>query len=258
MACGGGSWSLFAGCKYHKPPVPTIVFLDLRQTQPWPSESKQVKTGARQWGSIKSRKAIKVGERCVRPGRLSRMGKQDGWKVGGGEMQGECERWGWWGRERERVSAGAQWPCPASLMCGDPCALVSVRSCWGSWSLSVISNAVISSEWQSCLPVASCHPKHATSSPAPTWKAKARLLGLGGGSNVTAQINLHRPGAWWTNVQLYCMFAFEPELKKHLLDYLHESPALWYFQEPCCLFSSLSQGNGSLRFHDTPVERGAL
>lgn len=75
---GGGSWSLFAGCKYHKPPVPTIVFLDLRQTQPWPSEAKQVKTGARQWGSIKSRKAIKVGERCVRPGRLSRMGKQDG------------------------------------------------------------------------------------------------------------------------------------------------------------------------------------
>lgn len=79
VACGvGGSGSLFAGCKYHKPPVPTIVFLDLRQTQPWPSEAKQVKTGARQWGSIKSRKAIKVGERCVRPGGLSRKGKQDG------------------------------------------------------------------------------------------------------------------------------------------------------------------------------------
>lgn len=159
-------------------------------------------------------------------------------------------------REGERGSTMTL-PCVSDVCC-DPCALVSVRSCWGSWSLSVISNAVISSEWQSCLPVASCHPKHATSSPAPTWKAKARLLGLGGGSNVTAQINLHRPGAWWTNVQLYCMFAFEPELKKHLLDYLHESPALWYFQEPCCLFSSLSQGNGLLRFHDTPVERGAL
>lgn len=160
-------------------------------------------------------------------------------------------------REGERGSTMTL-PCVSDVCC-DPCALVSVRSCWGSWSLSVISNAVISSEWQSCLPVASCHPKHATSSPAPTWKAKARLLGLGGGggSNVTAQINLHRPGAWWTNVRLYCMFAFEPELKKHL-DYLHESPALWYFQEPCCLFSSLSQGNGSLRFHDTPVERGAL
>lgn len=160
-------------------------------------------------------------------------------------------------REGERGSTMTL-PCVSDVCC-DPCALVSVRSCWGSWSLSVISNAVISSEWQSCLPVASCHPKHATSSPAPTWKAKARLLGLGGGggSNVTAQINLHRPGAWWTNVRLYCMFAFEPELKKHL-DYLHESPALWYFQEPCCLFSSLSPGNGSLRFHDTPVERGAL
>lgn len=162
-----------------------------------------------------------------------------------GEREGEC-------------GSTMTLPCVSDVCC-DPCALVSVRSCWGSWSLSVISNAVISSEWQSCLPVASCHPKHATSSPAPTWKAKARLLGLGGGggSNVTAQINLHRPGAWWTNVRLYCMFAFEPELKKHL-DYLHESPALWYFQEPCCLFSSLSQGNGSLRFHDTPVERGAL
>lgn len=144
---GGGSWSLFAGCKYHKPPVPTIVFLDLRQTQPWPSEAKQVKTGARQWGSIKSRKAIKVGERCVRPGRLSRMGKT-GWMKGwrwrnagrvrtmGVMREGE--------REGERGSTMTL-PCVSDVCC-DPCALVSVRSCWGSWSLSVISNAVISSE----------------------------------------------------------------------------------------------------------------
>lgn len=177
-------------------------------------------------------------------------------------MQGECERWGWWGRERERVSAGAQWPCPASLMC-----------------------VVIRAHWWVCVPVGGAGAylwlvmlwSAASDSPASPWPPviqnmplPARLLherqrpdcwgsgAGGGGSNVTAQINLHRPGAWWTNVQLYCMFAFEPELKKHLLDYLHESPALWYFQEPCCLFSSLSQGNGSLRFHDTPVERGAL
>lgn len=45
--------------------------------------------------------------------------------------------------------------------------------CVGTCSLSAISNAVISGEWQSCLPMASCHPKHATSSTTPTWKAKA-------------------------------------------------------------------------------------
>lgn len=50
------------------------------------------------------------------------------------------------GRERvgERGSTMTL-PCVSDVCC-DPCALVSVRSCWGSWSLSVISNAVISSE----------------------------------------------------------------------------------------------------------------
>lgn len=80
----------------------------------------------------------------------------------------------------------------------DPCTFISVCSQWceETCSLSVISNALTSGEWQSCFSLAPCHPKHDPFSLAPCIKCTSRPPGVYRSEVGLAQINLHSSGAW--------------------------------------------------------------
>lgn len=131
-----------------------------------------------------------------------------------------------------------------SDVCHDPCTFMSVCSWWcvETCSLTVISNAMISGEWQSGLPVAFCHPKHAPSRPAPTRrKAKASSQGLKGQRFDGLKLNFigQVPAYVYENV---CMLLKPPRpgLNKKTTSRIicMTPPVLWNFKEPlpACAF----------------------
>lgn len=163
----GHSFRLFAGYKFLR--LPFLPFLlGLGWTQPWPSElcegNQTNKDGVGTVGSTKREKAIKVQEGHWREGKQEKLGGGRRRNVRWRQRHMEKE---WWCNEGVGRQESTMTLPYVSDGCYDPCTFVNVCSweCVETCSLSVISDAVISGEWQSCLTVDSCHPKHAPSSP---------------------------------------------------------------------------------------------